>query len=218
MVVDEFPLGAGALLSVFAAVVGSSGSETWGDNYVTLSITQGRDSAAVELGVLVQSYVSKYQPAVWPGTPFRSSFDGPGRPYALSLGNGAAATAFNLTGSTGFKFRLTTISLLFVADATAGTRQVYMELRRGGILVGTFASTTAQPAGIDWGYNFVAGGENSLSASGRYITVPLPRECWLEDGDQVTVDWTGTRGAADNFQAVTMDSIRWLVPPGMGLV
>lgn len=213
---NDYQLGAGALLSVFAQPAIGSGGTAWGDTYAALSIVRGQGVNAVELGVLIQSYVGFKQPAVWPGTPIRASLDGNGRPEVLAFTDPAAGFPKVINGTGGARYRLSVISASFVTDATLGSRFVNLLFRRNGTLVARFWAPAAQAPSTGVNYYFVAGGASYVGGGGSGQYTPLPRALWFDATDEIELTWAGTVGAADQLSAIAVDADRWLIPFGVG--
>lgn len=217
-IVHEFQLGPGALLTVSAEPTGSAGSNAWGDNYVTLSVTQGTGAAAIQLGVLMQGYTSFGVPAVWPGTPFRSSLEGPSRSEAFTVAAPAAGAGVVFSGTGGERLSVTSLVFTYTADATVAQRNIALRFKRDTRFTGYFPASVAQAAGTTVTYTFVAGGLSYGTPGGTFQVVAIPSPFWLEPGDLIVLLNIVAGGPADQFSSTVVDTQRWLILPGNGLV
>jgi hypothetical protein len=212
---SDFALGPGALLTIYAqAIPTANGSVEWGDNYVSLWIVQGDGPAAIKLGVLVQSYVSQHQPAVYPGTPFRSSFEGPGVIEVNPGGNGGLGTNFVFAPVQGTRFRVLAFHFRYVAGPAVATRRPGLIIRRGGFIVGYYEAPIGVVASQTAFLTFVPGATPTLGGSGSIGVGTLPNPCWMEVGTTITLQTDIAMPAADQYVAVMADTERWLVVPG----
>jgi hypothetical protein len=216
MVTAEFSLGVGSLLTVFADVTGSGSGTTWGDTYAVLSVTQGTGPNALQLGILAQSYLAYKMPAVWPGTPFRSSIEGPPAPYTFALGNPGAGSQVVFTGASGYRLHVQSIVFQLTTDATGAARPVFIRIERGPTIIAFLTAPVAQAPSTTWLYTAVAGAAPNFVAANFIATIPLPPTLILEDTDTVRISTLPGLGAADAFTSIAVDSLRWLVLPGMG--
>jgi hypothetical protein len=78
----EYPLQAGALLNVRVGV--GSGTGVYGLLWVRVQLLQGRGTAALVVGTLLQGYVSNQNDLAWPGSPIEKQDQAAGSVFSIA--------------------------------------------------------------------------------------------------------------------------------------
>ena len=204
-----FPLGEGALLNVQIIAGTSTGlAPNWATCFVREGLAVGDGPAHQEIATLVQAYITSQFGAIWPGTPFRSTFEGPGRWSSRAFGNAAAGASLLIQGQTGEVFRLSTLTFRLTTSGTAGNRNVYVQLKSVADIVATCVCTQIQNPSQTIDYTAVCGGRDKTLIESN-VQIELPPGYFLQGQDNIVVAATGL-AADDQFTNSRVYGERWV--------
>lgn len=127
----DVPIGQGAILS--AVMYASQGTPVRGQCFAQLGLIQGLGASATPLAVLLQDYITSFQALAWPGSPIRSSVDGPGWQHTFSVPDPPAGSSQVLTVPTGARWELRSLTAQLTTDAVVGNRFPEMRVISGGL-------------------------------------------------------------------------------------
>ena len=164
---SAFRLAEGFLLS--AVVFPSTGAPTRGQTFVELGFLRGIGGAGDVVDVLAKDYVAEAEPLAFPGSPIRSSLEGPGAIRSITGTDPAAAANISETVPTDARWRLHSLLATFVADANVANRRVIFLVGDGSNVYQRSGAVAAQTANISARYNFGPFGMSVQSTAGDQI-------------------------------------------------
>lgn len=202
---ESFQLAEGYLLS--AVVFPSTGAPTRGQTFVEIGFVRGIGAAVDVLDVLAKDYVAEAEPLAFPGSPIRSSLEGPGAIRSITGTDPAAGVEISEAVPTDARWLLHSITATLVNDATVANRNGVLTFDDGttvfwradpGSTVG--ASGTAIFTGSGYGER------PPTNTSNRYWIMPsMP----LGAGFRVAT-LTNNLQAADNWGAPQLLVEEWI--------
>lgn len=139
-------LGIGWILNCVVFV--STGSVQFGQLYVKVHLIRGLEGATITMATLIDNLVASNMPLAWPGSPQSSPRQEPGATRPITGTMPAVGAQISETVPTGAMWALMTLRATYTTSAIVGTRQLLLTLSDGVSLVGTFASTTTEAAGL----------------------------------------------------------------------
>lgn len=126
------PVGEGFLLSAIVTVNPPS-LPPRGRVFVKLELTQTPDLTSIPLQVLCADYITAQTPVGFPGTPVRSSVEGPGALVSYPIADPPIGNPAILTVPAGLRWRPLMVEGQLACDATAGPRTVTLTFDNGVI-------------------------------------------------------------------------------------
>lgn len=166
-------LGEGWLLDVTVNV--AAGAPVTGQTWARLQIVRGLTNVGIVLGTLCSGYITAVQPATFPRGLVRSSLDGAGVIRSITGTNPAAGANISETVPTGARWRLLSVLLRFVTEATAGNRDVTLVIDDGANVIANISSGFTHAASLTYDYSFAGEGSRYNGTVSNFIVVPLPR-------------------------------------------
>lgn len=175
----DFFIGEGFLLSCMATL--SSGNANRGQCYVRAHIQRNTGAAAVKLHRVISGYVTDDNSPSFPyGVP-QGPLDGPGMLRSVTGTNPAAGAEITDAVPTGARWRLSTVSASFVADANVANRRVRAIIDDGTLEMFRYKAAADQTAGQTNQYTFAPLGSESAIANNVAI-IPIPPDCYMFAG------------------------------------
>lgn len=126
------PTGEGFLLSAIATV-NPPALPVRGQTFVRVELTQNPDPTAIPLQVLCADYVTAETPVGFPGTPVRSSLEGPGALVSHAIPDPLIGNVATFTVPIGLRWRPLMVEGQLACDATAGPRTVTLTFDNGSV-------------------------------------------------------------------------------------
>lgn len=192
------PFGEGWLLN--AAVYVSAGTPTHGETYGRLTVLRGSLGATVELATLTAGYITAGNRIAWPGSPVRSSLEGPGFVRNILGTDPAAFFEIGISVPNNARWRLLALRVNLVTDATVANRQVQLQFDASGNGTYLFATAiNAQTASSTVTYQFGQFGSARATTFNNVQEIPIP-PIILPAGSTI-VSVTNNMQAGDNYGA-----------------
>lgn len=148
----SFQLAEGYLLS--AVVFPSTAAPTRGQTFVEIGFVRGTGVAGDVVDVLAKDYVAEAEPLAFPGSPIRSSLEGPGAIRSITGADPAAGAEISTAVPTDARWRLTSIRALFTSDATVINRFPSLQLTNGTTVQSVYVNGVAQAASLGLFHDF----------------------------------------------------------------
>ncbi len=203
---EAFRLAEGYLLSV--VVFPSVGAPQRGQTFVELGLLRGRDVAAAVVDVLARDYVSEAEPLAFPGTPIRSSIEGPGVIRSITGTDPAAGVEVIEAVPTDARWKFKSMLVDFVTDATVSNRVVRARLDDGTNAYWSITARSLQSASLTKAYNL--GPVGFWEAEGTSVNVlPLPPDVVLPAGHRILTSTVNFQ-AGDNWGAPQFAVEEWI--------
>lgn len=193
-------IGAEIHASLFAPRIG----ECW----VVLDVVRGSGAQALVLDTVLQGYVTDTSRLAFPGSPLRSSIDGPGALRSITGTDPAAATEISETVPTNARWRLLAFDVALVTDATVANREVVLTIDDGATVLIEVPSAVAHAASLTRRYSFARGVQRATPAASTVISAPAP-DVALQGGYRVRTVTTGLQ-AGDNYGAPQLLVEEWI--------
>lgn len=191
--VVTFPAVRGYLLNLSLSVIGATPKV--GQTFARCSIVRGLTGATIVVGTLLQGYCSSTQALGWPGSPIQQSHevDGYMREYVGT--QPAAGAAITEIVPTNAHWRVYTMFVSYLTDATAGNRRPYLQISAGavGLYLLLRARTTIGPSVL----------------SGLSLLELMP-DTFFEDASFITIAYPHVELSADSRIVISTD----LLPAG----
>ena len=203
---STFVLGEGFLLNV--QIRASAGTPRIAQCFAILEVVRGTTGAAIPLATLLQGYVTDTSRLSWPGSPIRSSIDGPGVIRSITGTDPAAGAEVSETVPTNARWQLMGLRFVLTTDATVANRQPMILFDDG---VSTFASVTgnnSQAASTATSY-YGQVGTVSVGALTNGLNFVLPYPLTLMGGFRVRTQTTAIV-AGDNYGAPILLVEEWI--------
>lgn len=208
---QDFALGTGTLLTLTVFV--STGAPLRGQTFVQVQVIQGFGGATIALGTLLQGYVTSFQQLAWPGSPIEDSLSGRGWLTIVTPANPPGGSGLTVTAPTGVRWRLQSVDCRLDTDATAVTRQPFIETISGGTVLAHIPPSSYAPPSYVTFFSWVASGNtgnvNQTAPNIRINGAGLGPEIYVRGGDSVVL--TGLLlQAGDQFSLVALTVEEWL--------
>lgn len=146
--VADFALARGFLLNL--VVTATLATPLLGQTFARVSVIRGFSGATIELGTLLQGYVTGALGIAWPGSVIQQSheIEGYARYYAGTIP--APGSAINEVVPTNAHWRVLAAHVSLSTDATAGNRQPFLQFfdNAGNFFTEVFAVGTCPPSSI----------------------------------------------------------------------
>lgn len=194
------------LLGVACSIV--SGNANRGQCYVRVRAQRGSGSTVMPLMPLIQHYVNDNYSPVFPYSPQEDSLEGPGMLRSITGTDPAAGAEISETVPTGARWRLHSLVVTLVTDATVATRVPRLFLDSGSGIYAKYNGPSTQAASLTVAYQTGNLGE-AVTGSGSAAHLPMPSDTRLAAGytiDSATVNLQ----AGDNYGAPVMLVEEWL--------
>lgn len=188
----------------------ASGSPKRGQVYVIVELVRGTASNAIPLGTLIADYIATGGRVAWPGSPVRSSLDGPGMLRSITGTDPAAGSELSETVPTGARWRLRALRASLVTSAVVANRTVVLFVDDGATAYWTSASPTTQPASQTVPYTVGVIGTSVNQQGAIYLDVPYGGLV-LPAGHRIRTV-TSLLDAGDNWGAPQYQVEEWLEP------
>lgn len=204
--------GAGAILGLTVYEdVGTSFGNVWGQNFCTVGVSRGQGAAATEVATLVQSYITKFFAANWPGLPSRSPLQGPGVVTYNDYGDGLLGSNFMLSINPGIRWRPFSVTFIFTTTAAVADRYVFITLKTGTHFNGTGVTPVKQPAGNSWRYTAFFGGVQVDQSVIGVVCLAMPPNYQAAFQQTITLDAVNLQ-PNDQFTAIVLSGEQWIDP------
>lgn len=171
-VTNDRRLGEGWILSLSARV--TTGTPQIGRTFVQLRAVRGDSGAAINIGTLTQGYVTESDDLAWPGSPIRSSIEGPGWLRTIIGANPGAGTEFTITQDARTRWRPLGLNVTLTTDATVANREMSLVITNGGGPVLTIPAGVAHVASQSRNYTWFVGAVRGAGAVSLDVIAPLP--------------------------------------------
>ncbi len=191
-----------------AEVHAGSGTPRVGQCFVVLEVVRGTDAAPLPLHALVQGYATATARLSYPGSPLRSSIDGPGVIRSIAGTDPAANTEISEAVPTNARWRLLGLDAALVTSAFVANREVVLTIDDGATVVAEVAAGVAQAASVTRRYSFARGVPRLAPAASTVISAPAP-DIVLGAGFRIRTV-TANLDAGDNFGAPQLLVEEWI--------
>lgn len=172
-VTNNFRLGEGWLLDVSIRV--TSGTPQIGRTFAQLRIVRGDSAAAINIGTLIQGYVTESDDLAWPGSIIRSSIEGPGWLRTIVSANPPSGSEFSITQDARTRWRPLELSVLLVASAIVANREMNLVITNSGGPTLTIPSGVAHVASQSRTYGWYVGAVRGAGAVSLDVSAPMPQ-------------------------------------------
>ncbi len=203
---QTFALANGELLDV--AVTPRTGTPRLGQCYVTLGVALRENPTTDYYLDLAKGYVTTNGGLIWPGGRYGESVEGPGMLRSVTGTNQAAGTEVTESVPTNARWRLRSMRVTLVTDATVVTRTVNFLIDDGSNTLLNFPGVTTQAQTLTRAYNLAEYGFQP-SAVGTDIFFYIPFLVKLFQGWRIKTSTTNFQ-AGDNWQAPQMEVEEWI--------
>lgn len=170
-----------------------------GQTYVRVDVVRGLVSSGVVLSTLVQGYVTATKRLAYPGSVVEDSLAGAGALRSLTGTDPAAGVEVSETVPTGARWRLVSVEVTLVTDATVANRRIHLFVDDGTNVYFETHNNTAQTASTTIRHSFGAG-VGLVVGDGVSAVAPLPVALLLGAGHRFRSSTSGIV-AGDNFGA-----------------
>ncbi len=195
---EAFPLNTGAVMNV---VLFASGADVQdGQLFAQLFLVRGDGAARITLGQLLGGYCTANQPLGWPGSPIRSSVDGPGAVIQYFATLPAAGSPFVEAVPTGARWQLLRFACGFLASAAVAARVVRLRLLTNVDISALVMGPQSVAASESWFFTFAPGLPHVATVTGRTEQASLPDPAFLRPGDSFDTSTVNIQ-AGDQFSS-----------------
>jgi len=203
---ESFRIAEGFLLS--AVVFPSAGAPQRGQTFVELGFLRGLDAANSIVDVLAKDYVAEAEPLGFPGSPIRSSIEGPGAIRSITGTDPAAGVELSDPVPTDARWKLREYRVALVTDVTVANRVALLEITDGTTVVHLSRGTSSQTASQTIFYNHVLQGlfEGTINLSQSHNILP---DILLGAGFLIRSNTVGIV-AGDNYGAAQLLVEEWI--------
>jgi hypothetical protein len=202
----NFRAGDGWMLDLSARV--TIGTPEIGQTYIQIRVARGDSAAAVNIGTLVQGYVTESDDLSYPGLGLKASVEGPGFVRRFGISNPAAGNNFTITVPARTRWRLLAVNCLLVAGAGVANREVVLTLDDGANGFAIIPAGVTQIATESRQYTFFQGAPRGAGTQSLHVIAPLPFAV-LMAGFDITSSVVNIQ-AADQFQNVNALVEEWI--------
>jgi hypothetical protein len=192
---EVFDLAEGWLLSVTILPTGATPRR--GQTFAEVFLARGREADIQLAAQLVSSYVTTGGTCSWPWGRQEDSTEGPGFMRVFAGTDPAAGVEVIETVPTDARWRIHGFRGRLVTDATAATRQVFLQYIEGGASLLMNPAGAGQTASLTRDYNGAAYGVVPALADDE-LYIPIPGGLWLNGGATVRT-LTVNLQAGDNW-------------------
>jgi hypothetical protein len=182
-----------------AEVLAVAGTPRVGQCFVVLDVVRGDATVPLPLACLMQGYVTDTSRLSFPGSPIRSSIEGPGVLRSITGTNPAANAEISETVPTNARWRVHAIRFTLVTDANAANREVALTLDDGATVFARVPSRLAHIAATTIAYTAYFDSALEAVAQDTERTIRLPR-LDLQGGHRFNTVTTN-RQVGDDFSA-----------------
>lgn len=201
-----FSPGCGWLLH--AELLASAGTPRKGQCFARLELIAGREGGTLTLGTILQGYVQDTSALAYPGSAIVASPDGAGVIRSVTGTDPAVNTEIAETVPTNARWRLISIFLELVTDATVANRTVTLLVDDGANTLSSVSASAAQTATQTRQYSaYPGGGAPRLDSTVFYL--PTPPGIMLMGGFRIRTT-TANRAAGDNYGAPQLLVEEWI--------
>lgn len=177
-----------------------------GECYVKVSLRVDRTIVAS----LLAGYITDTAPLIYPGGRIEDAIEGAGVQRSITGTNPGLGVEVSETVPTNVRWRLKSLRVQLVNDATVASRAVSLEITDGTNTVAKFGAANAQTAGTTWTYTFADVGTNIASISDQ-ILIGIQSDLILLEGYTIKTSTNGLQ-AGDNFGAPQYVIEEWIQP------
>lgn len=181
-----------------------------GHCFVRVTIQRGQGPVGLIHGLLITDYITSTGGLVWPGGLIRSSVDGPGLIRMVGGVDPAPGAEVQFTVPANARWRLQSVRLVLVTDATAVNREADLVIDDGVNLLLIIEPPALQGANGTRGYNYGADFP-SLNALTQEFLIPLPVGLILLGGYRIRTV-TAAIVAGDNYGPARLLVEEWIEP------
>lgn len=199
-------LGEGFLLNV--GLRASAGTPRVGQCFATVEVVRGSTGAVTTLGALISGYVTDTSRLPWPGSPARSSVEGPGVIRLVTGTDPAAGAEISETVPTNAKWRLVALRAALVTDATVANRTLSLLIDNGSSVFFHIGDGFTQTAGLNVSHVFSVGAGAYGNSNGA-VQGWLPTDAFLMGGYRIRTS-TSNLQAADDLSSPHMLVEEWI--------
>ena len=205
--VQDYALGPGALLNLSLSV--AVGAPTWGRCYARVQILRNVGATAIVLDDILGGYITARNALGFPGSPVRSSREGPGC-LVLSGPTLGLGVEIDVTVPEGALWELVSVGTTLTTSGAAGNRRPRLVITDPGnthffaSIPGADAIGPANAAGYYW----FQGTPLTVTTAGDLLS-PLPQKLLLY-GDSHIRTITAGFNAADQYGSTPVTAFEWL--------
>jgi hypothetical protein len=196
-VTTDFHLVDGWLLGCEVHAV--AGTPRRGQVFVVVDLVRGSSATPDVLQTLLQGYVTDTSRLAWPGSPIRSSIEGPGVLRSIAGANPAAGANIVETVPTNARWRLHAIQFSLVTAIAAANREVALTFDDGATVFARVPSGFTHVASTTIVYSAFHHAPRNTAAQDTTKNFPLPR-IDLQGGFRFNTVTTNLQ-AADDYGA-----------------
>jgi hypothetical protein len=180
-------------------VIAVAGTPRVGQCFVVLDVVRGDATVPLPLACLLQGYVTDTSRLSFPGSPIRSSIEGPGVLRSITGTNPAANAEISEAVPTNARWRVHAVRFTLVTDANVANREVALTLDDGAAVFARSPSRFSQAAGLTVAYSIFFDSALEAIATDTERTIRLPR-LDLQGGHRFNTVTTN-RQVGDDFSA-----------------
>lgn len=171
--VQTFPwrLGEGWVLSLAVRV--TSGTPQVGQVYAQVRVQRGQGTGAINMGTLVQGYVTESDDLSWPGSVVMPSVAGPGAIIRFPISNPGVGTDFSIAPPARIRWRLLAVNFTLAAVGAAN-REACLSISDGVGTVAFIPSGVTQIAAETRIYSFFQAAPRGAGTQSPNVIAPLP--------------------------------------------
>lgn len=202
------PLAAGVLTGAQLRV--TSGAAVRGHIYAILEVIRGLGATVQPLQTLLGDYVVSNGRLAWPGSPIRSSIEGPGRLRSITGTDPAAGAEISEAVPTGARWRVLSVRASLATSAVVANRQADLTLDDGANVFATLPTPGNLTASNTWRVSWFPGAvKDATLAEGT--SSPLPTDTRVAAGARLRTATTNL-DAGDNWSAPQYLVEEWIEP------
>ena len=204
--IERFTMAEGFLLSCI--VFPSAGAPSRGQTFAEVGFLRGRADNASVVDVLARDYVSEAEPLAFPGARIRSSVDGRGAIRSITGTDPVAGAEVLEVVPTDAFWRVRSMNVSLVSDATAVARVVRATIDDGSAVYFQSNPEFTQGASLTSEYTMGAfGGGAGLNSA--FLRVPLLVDTLMPAAHRIGTD-TVSLQAGDNYGAPQLLVEEWI--------
>jgi len=200
------PLPQGFLLNAF--IFAASGNPLVGITFAQLQLVRGFSGAITPISTILQDYVSTTQGPSWPGSPIRSSIDGPGALRSIAGTTPGAGAEIIETVPLNVRWQLVSVVYTLTNSATVANRFSRLFVNDGANVYGRFEQPAVGLAASATGL-YTAGGNITNTTWQDGYALALPDALRIPGGGHWLTSTLGIQ-AGDQYSAVRYLVFQWI--------
>lgn len=191
-----------------AELLATVGAPRVGQVFAVLDVVRGDATVPLPVHTLLQGYVTDTSRLAYPGSPLRTSIEGPGVIRSIAGTDPPAGVEVFETVPTNARWRLLSFDVALVTSAAVANREVTLTIDDGAAIVAEVCSAVAQAATLTRRYSFTRNVQRGTPASGTVVNAPAP-DIVLMGGFHVRTATTLIDGG-DNFGVPQLLVEEWI--------